>query len=100
MDDRVKICGIRRIEDALLAVELGAERARLHLLAGEPALHRSGSRARRSSRRCRRSSTAVGVFVDQPLGLRRGCGALLGLGAVQLHGDEPPTSTYARGRIA
>ena len=51
----IKICGITRLEDAEAAVELRRRRARVHLLAGQPALHRSGSRARRSSRRCRRS---------------------------------------------
>ena len=38
---RVKICGIRRREDALLAAELGRGRARLRLLAFEPAVPRS-----------------------------------------------------------
>ena len=67
----VKICGITRREDAEAAVELGADCARLRLLAGEPALRRAGPRARDRRQRCRRSSTPVGVFVESAGGARR-----------------------------
>ena len=50
----------------MLACELGADGDRVHLLAAAARASSSRSGAARSSRRCRRSSTAVGVFVDQP----------------------------------
>ncbi len=86
----VKICGITRAEDAEAAVDAGAERDRVRVLAGEPALRRSVSRARDSRRRCRRLSPPVGVFVNQPVEYVSGVASLVRLGAVQLHGDETP----------
>ena len=84
----VKICGITRSEDAALAARLGAAwvgfvfwprsprfvdpAAAEDILAGLPP-HVAG----------------VGVFVDQAVEEVNAIAARVGLGAVQLHGDEP-----------
>ena len=86
----VKICGITRPRMREAAVDAGAERARVRVLAGQPALHRSVPRARDSVARCRRLSPPVGVFVNQPVEYVSGVASLVRLGAVQLHGDETP----------
>ena len=93
---RVKICGIRRTEDALLAAELGASAW------GSS----SGRRARGSSIPRTRDAivaalppfvTTVGVFVDQPHEAHVSAVArLLSLDVVQLHGHESP-GAYAGG---
>ncbi len=84
----VKICGITRFEDAMLAARLGAAcvgfvfwpqsprfvepAVAAHILAALPP-HVAG----------------VGVFVNQPIEEVNAIADRVGLGAVQLHGDEP-----------
>jgi phosphoribosylanthranilate isomerase len=91
---RVKICGIRRVEDALLAAELGASAIGLIFW---PASARfiDPFRARTIVAALPPFVTAVGVFVDQPEEHIAGVAGLVKLGAVQLHGQEAPGS-YAR----
>lgn len=86
---RVKVCGLRRPQDARLAVELGAwalgvifapesprrvelEEARAVLDAAAPGIEK------------------VGVFVNAPFQEVSTAVAVCGLTAVQLHGDESP----------
>ena len=90
----VKICGIRRREDAALAVELGAAALGFVFWPGSPRFI-DPYRARVITASLPLGVTAVGVFVDQPPDYVFGVARLLNLGAVQLHGDEPPES-YAR----
>ena len=92
----VKICGITRVEDAAAAVALGAS-ARSGSCSGRAA-RASSIRIgpARSSRQLPPFVTTVGVFVNQPVGYVNGVAALVGLGVVQLHGDEDPA--YCRGR--
>ena len=86
---RIKICGVTRLEDAELAVELGAwavgmvfyegSRRRCELAEAEAigaALHR----------RCE----IAGVFVNAPLEEVESVSRRAGLTLVQLHGDEGP----------
>lgn len=91
---KIKICGLRRIEDALLAVELGADALGFIFWPSSPRFI-DPYRARPIVRALPPFVTAVGVFVDQPWELVSSVGRLLGLGAVQLHGNETPDS-YAR----
>jgi len=96
---RVKICGITNLEDALAAVEAGAdllgfvfyplspryvalERAREIILA----LRRSGATVR-----------MVGVFVDEELTRVREAIRECDLDYAQLHGEEPPAYVAALG---
>ena len=90
----VKICGIRRLEDALLAVDLGASALGFIFWPSGPRFI-DPYRARPIVRALPPFVTAVGVFVDQPWDFVASVGRLLGLGAVQLHGNEAP-ETYAR----
>ncbi len=84
----VKICGITRVEDAEVAVALGADavgfvfwpRSRRFI---EPAA------ARRITRELRGRALAVGVFVNESVERVNVVADHVGLTAVQLHGDEP-----------
>jgi len=85
---RVKICGITRERDALLAAELGATAIGLVFWPGSPR-YIDADRARDIVRALPPHVTPVGVFVDQPIEHVRGVSESAGLGAVQLHGGEP-----------
>jgi phosphoribosylanthranilate isomerase len=91
---KVKICGIRRVEDAVLAAALGADALGFVFWPSSPRFI-DPYRARPILRALPPFVTAVGVFVDQPWEFVASIGRLLGLGAVQLHGNETPES-YAR----
>lgn len=86
---RVKICGIRRLEDALAAVEAGAHAIGLNFW-------RPGRRyiapevARAISRSIPPFVTRVGVFADEDAETVRKIADLCGLDALQLHGEESP----------
>jgi len=90
----VKICGIRRLEDGLLAAELGARAVGFVFWPSSPRFI-DPYRARSIAAALPPFVTTVGVFVDQPAAYVAGVARLLNLGAVQLHGQEPPDS-YAQ----
>jgi phosphoribosylanthranilate isomerase len=94
MRARVKICGIRRLEDAMLAAELGADAVGFVFWPDSPRFV-DPYRARDIARRLPPFLTTVGVFVDQPAEYVNGVADLLALGAVQFHGHEAPAG-YAR----
>jgi phosphoribosylanthranilate isomerase len=94
MRPRVKICGIRRLEDALLAAELGADAVGFVFWPESPRFI-DPYRARDIVRRLPPFMTTVGVFVDQPADFVNGVADLLALGAVQFHGHEA-AADYAR----
>lgn len=86
---RIKFCGITRVEDAMLAAELGADAIGMVLHANSK---------RRISRELAKEIlkvlppfiTPVGLFVDAPPALIREIVDELGLRHVQLHGQEKP----------
>lgn len=86
---RVKICGIRRLPDALAAVDAGASAVGLNFW-------RPGRRyvppevARQIARALPPFVSKVGVFVDEDPEKVRQIAALVGLDALQLHGAETP----------
>jgi phosphoribosylanthranilate isomerase len=86
---RVKICGLTNLEDAELAVELGAWAVGMIFYAGSP---RSCSmeEARRITAALRRRVELCGVYVNCSLEEIERATDELGLTLLQLHGDEGP----------
>lgn len=84
---RVKICGIRRREDALLAAELGAWGVGFVFWPESPRFI-DPYRARKICAELPPWVVPVGVFVDQPEDYVSAVAGLVPLGAVQLHGSE------------
>jgi phosphoribosylanthranilate isomerase len=97
MSVRIKICGVRRLEDALLATELGAAAVGFVFWPASPRFI-DPYRARPIVTALPIWVLAVGVFVDQPFDYVAGVARLLNLAAVQLHGNEAP-ATYARSTL-
>jgi phosphoribosylanthranilate isomerase len=89
MRTRIKVCGITRLEDALLAVELGADALGFVFWPGSPRCV-SLRQAARIAAALPPFVETVGVFVNQSLEEIRTASAGAGLCAIQLHGDEPP----------
>ena len=85
----VKICGITRREDALLAVELGATWVGFLFWAESPRWI-PPSAAAEILQGLPPHVIGVGVFVNQTRMEIAAIANQVGLGAVQLHGDEPP----------
>ena len=86
---RVKICGIKRLEDALVAIDAGADALGLNFW-------RPGRRyiapetARAICRALPPFVTRVGVFADEEPETIRKIAEMCGLDALQLHGEETP----------
>ncbi len=85
----VKICGVTRVQDALTALEAGADAIGLNFVAGTPRCL-EGPRAAEISEACAGKLVRVGVFRDAPATEIRARVEELGLDVVQLHGDESP----------
>ena len=83
----IKICGITRLEDGLLAAELGASALGFVFWPPSPRFI-DPYRARTLVMQLPPLVTTIGVFVDQPIEFVRGVAGLLRLDAVQLHGRE------------
>lgn len=83
----VKICGVRRLEDAMLAAELGAAAVGFVFWPESPRFI-DPFRARAIAAALPPFVSPVGVFVNQPDDYVTGVAGLVGLAAVQLHGDE------------
>jgi phosphoribosylanthranilate isomerase len=87
---RVKICGITNLEDAELAVELGAWALGLIFYDGSPR-RCSMEEAQRIVATLRRKVEVCGVFVNAPLEEVVETSEEVGLSMLQLHGDEGPS---------
>jgi phosphoribosylanthranilate isomerase len=86
---KVKICGITSLEDAELAVELGAWALGMIFYDGSPR-RCSLAEAQRIAARLRRRVQLCGVYVNAPLQEVVETSEALALSMVQLHGDEGP----------
>ena len=93
-EPRVKVCGVTRPDDAVLAASLGACAIGMIFWPGSPrAVDRA--RARDIVLALPPFVATVGVFVDQPMDDVLSIADVVGLTAIQLHGDEAP-GAYAR----
>ena len=86
---RVKICGVTRLEDALLAARLGADALGFNFWPGSRRFLAPAA-ARAMVERLPPFVTPVGVFVNQPEEEILRAAGESGVRVVQLHGDEPP----------
>ena len=86
---KVKVCGITRVDDALLAGDLGASAVGFVFWPRSPR-YLDPAEARRIAARLPGDVAPVGVFVDPSAEEVRQVVEQVGLAAVQLHGDEPP----------
>lgn len=85
---RIKICGIRDPETALVAAEAGADAVGFVFAPGRRQV--TLEQARRIIQALPPFITKVGVFVDEDLSRVRDIADAGRLDAVQLHGGEPP----------
>jgi phosphoribosylanthranilate isomerase len=92
-EPRIKICGITRREDALLAAELGASALGFVFWPRSPRAV-TPDQARAIAGILPPFVSAVGVFVNQPQDEVLETARRAGLSAIQLHGDEE-ASAYA-----
>jgi tryptophan synthase beta subunit len=92
----VKICGITRLEDALLAAELGASAVGFVFSPASPR-RIAPEEARAIVEQLPVTVAAIGVFVDEAPDLVRDTARLVGLSAVQLHGRETPEAAAVVG---
>lgn len=86
---RVKICGITNLEDALMAVEAGADALGFVFFSGSPR-HISPEEAAAIIRRLPPFVQTVGLFVNEEPATVNLVADRCGLDLVQLHGEETP----------
>jgi phosphoribosylanthranilate isomerase len=96
---RVKLCGVTRPADAVLAVELGAELVGLNFYPPSPRAL-SAEAARQVADAVRGRAVLVGVFVNRPPGEVEAIAAAVGLDLLQFHGDETAADLAPFGRRA
>jgi phosphoribosylanthranilate isomerase len=90
MDVTVKICGITNVEDALAAVEAGADLLGFVLWEKSPR-HVTIKTAREIARRLPPATRRVGVFVNATVEQVMFALRICDFGALQFHGQESPS---------
>lgn len=87
----IKVCGITRLEDAQLAVDLGAFALGFIFYAKSPR-YIAPEKVRKiiTELRCERPVLTVGVFVNSSADELREYSEIAGIDILQLHGDESP----------
>ena len=85
----VKICGLRRAEDVAAAVAAGADALGFNFWTGTKR-YIDPTQAAPIIKNVPKNILTVGVFVDETPARMLEIAALTGIGAIQLHGNEPP----------
>lgn len=96
MSTRIKVCGITRLEDALACVEAGVDAVGFNFWPGSKR-HVAVADAAEIAAALPPGILRVGVFVRARPSEVRSIVAAVGLGAVQLHGDEDPADYLEAG---
>ena len=86
---KIKICGITNIDDAMAAVEFGADAVGFVFFQGSPR-YISPDAAAGIIRKLPSFAMTIGVFVDEKPSQIEKTIASTGIDVIQLHGDEPP----------
>src|SRR5438309_9970682 len=86
---RVKVCGITRLEDAMTAVDAGADALGFIFVENTPRFV-TPEKVAPIVRALPPFVTPVGVFWDHPMGHVKAVAEACGLRALQFHGDEKP----------
>lgn len=95
---KVKICGITNLEDALAAVDYGADALGFVFYKGSPR-YISPETAKEIIRQLPPFITTVGVFVDEPTSNIEDILRSVPLDVVQFHGHEPPEACMLFRRV-
>jgi len=88
---RIKVCGITRLHDALACMDAGVDAVGFNFWPGSKR-HVTLAQASEIARSLPPGVLRVGVFVQAPPGEVAAAVSAVGLGAVQLHGDEDPAA--------
>jgi len=86
---QIKICGLTRSDEAVKCASLGADAIGLVFLKKSPR-YVTPLKARAICKALPNDITAVGVFVNEPFNSLMDIVSTCNIGAVQLHGNEPP----------
>lgn len=86
---RIKICGVKRVEDAIAIANAGSDALGLNFYARSPRCA-TEEEAAAIAEATRDRLLLVGVFVNETPERIAQLAKIASLGAIQLHGDEPP----------